>query len=75
MKDRGTKAPDIAPDKGYGVDEWSGDREKLVGLFPGEKFGPNWHEHLARCGGYFAHTHPEGQEKHSHTHRKCEWCR
>lgn len=67
-----------AEDKGWGVDEWSGDWECVEGIFPtlaNEPIDKSRHEHIAACGGYYQHTHRGGRLEHQHTHEQCQWCR
>lgn len=67
-------SPEQAPDEGFGVERYEGDNEYVKGLWPGDKIPVDQHAHVAPCGGYFTHTHPEGAKSHTHTHHKCEWC-
>lgn len=56
------------------VDTYTGTREDLRGLFPGERFKLDAHEHSAWCGGYYLHTHQDGRAVHEHEHKPCDRC-
>jgi hypothetical protein len=63
-----------AKDEGWGIERWSGDRDTVQDLWPGDKVLEDEHQHIAPCGGYFNHSHTGGQVSHQHTHKQCKWC-
>lgn len=66
--------PETAPDNGFGVEKYEGDHTYVKGMWPGDKIPLTEHAHVAPCGGYFNHKHPDGDKRHSHTHIECGWC-